>query len=152
MTTKWIDGTKYTQILELWVENNDAYRYVTGRDALTFSVESDSIETAVAGHLKRLAPGQRSKVHVGVRNKGGVKAGSSCSGKVVAHSGSKNLASADMTGLCGIGDYEPTSGSLNTHRSPDWFDDIKYGIFIHWGVYSVPAYGNTGSNENYAEW
>jgi len=32
--------------------------------------------------------------------------------------------------------------SLGAYRVPDWFRDAKFGIFIHWGVYSVPAYGN----------
>ncbi|MFD1614121.1 alpha-L-fucosidase [Gelatiniphilus marinus] len=32
---------------------------------------------------------------------------------------------------------------------PQWFKDAKLGIFIHWGLYSVPAYG---SKESYAEW
>lgn len=28
------------------------------------------------------------------------------------------------------------------YKCPDWFTDAKFGIFIHWGVYSVPAFGN----------
>ncbi|PSN44927.1 hypothetical protein C0J52_15007 [Blattella germanica] len=36
--------------------------------------------------------------------------------------------------------YEPNWESLNTRPLPQWFDDAKFGIFIHWGVYSVPAY------------
>ncbi len=28
------------------------------------------------------------------------------------------------------------------YECPDWFRDAKFGIFIHWGVYSVPAFGN----------
>lgn len=28
------------------------------------------------------------------------------------------------------------------YKCPDWFMDAKFGIFIHWGVYSVPAFGN----------
>ncbi|MFD1163709.1 alpha-L-fucosidase [Hwangdonia seohaensis] len=32
---------------------------------------------------------------------------------------------------------------------PQWFKDAKLGIFIHWGLYSVPSYG---SKESYAEW
>ena len=28
------------------------------------------------------------------------------------------------------------------YRFPQWFQDAKFGIFIHWGVYSVPAFGN----------
>ena len=27
-------------------------------------------------------------------------------------------------------------------KPPDWYRDAKFGIFIHWGVYSVPAFGN----------
>lgn len=36
--------------------------------------------------------------------------------------------------------YEPTLESLDTHPVPQWFKDAKFGIFIHWGVYSVPAF------------
>jgi hypothetical protein len=32
--------------------------------------------------------------------------------------------------------------SLGAYRVPEWFRDAKFGIFIHWGVYSVPAFGN----------
>lgn len=39
--------------------------------------------------------------------------------------------------------------SLKDHRTPDWFLDAKFGIFIHWGPYSVPAWGPHGT---YAEW
>ena len=46
-------------------------------------------------------------------------------------------------------DYQPTPESLNSHPVPKWFYDAKFGIFIHWGAYSVPAWGPRGS---YAEW
>jgi len=36
--------------------------------------------------------------------------------------------------------YKPTFESLETHPTPAWFTDAKFGIFIHWGVYSVPAF------------
>jgi len=36
--------------------------------------------------------------------------------------------------------YEPTWESLTQHPDPKWFDDAKFGIYWHWGVYSVPAY------------
>ena len=36
--------------------------------------------------------------------------------------------------------YESTWESLNRHEVPQWFQDAKFGIFIHWGVYSVPAW------------
>jgi len=42
--------------------------------------------------------------------------------------------------------YEPTWESLDTHTVPDWFHDAKLGIFIHWGVYSVPAWAPTSAD------
>ncbi len=39
--------------------------------------------------------------------------------------------------------------SLNSRKVPQWFSDAKFGIFIHWGLYSVPAYTKNGE---YAEW
>jgi len=45
--------------------------------------------------------------------------------------------------------FEANWDSLNSRKSPAWFRDAKLGIFIHWGVYSVPAYCHTST---YAEW
>ncbi len=36
--------------------------------------------------------------------------------------------------------YKPTFESLDSHPTPRWFTDAKFGIFIHWGVYAVPAF------------
>jgi alpha-L-fucosidase len=36
--------------------------------------------------------------------------------------------------------YEPTLESLNQHPLPQWYADAKLGIFIHWGLYSVPGW------------
>ncbi|HUS87191.1 MAG TPA: alpha-L-fucosidase [Bacteroidales bacterium] len=50
--------------------------------------------------------------------------------------------------------FEPTWESLDSREIPDWFEDAKFGIFIHWGVYSVPAYRplEEGRYNSYAEW
>jgi alpha-L-fucosidase len=40
------------------------------------------------------------------------------------------------------GPFQPQWPSLQKYRVPDWYQDAKFGIFIHWGVYSVPAFGN----------
>ncbi|XP_055376762.1 putative alpha-L-fucosidase [Condylostylus longicornis] len=37
--------------------------------------------------------------------------------------------------------YNPTWESLDSRPLPDWYDNAKVGIFIHWGVYSVPSFG-----------
>lgn len=36
--------------------------------------------------------------------------------------------------------YEPTFASVEQHPIPKWYDDAKFGIFIHWGLFSVPAW------------
>lgn len=47
------------------------------------------------------------------------------------------------------GPYEANWESLDQRQIPSWFQDAKFGIFIHWGVYSVPAWAPKGQ---YAEW
>ncbi|MCY4539431.1 MAG: alpha-L-fucosidase [Chloroflexi bacterium] len=64
--------------------------------------------------------------------------------------------------------FEPTIESVRTHEVPDWYMNAKLGIFIHWGLYSVPAWAPHGGdigevfesgdmsnwfrNNSYAEW
>ncbi|MDR1927785.1 MAG: alpha-L-fucosidase [Oscillospiraceae bacterium] len=36
--------------------------------------------------------------------------------------------------------YEANWASINSRPIPTWFEDAKFGIFIHWGLYSVPAF------------
>jgi alpha-L-fucosidase len=50
--------------------------------------------------------------------------------------------------------YAPTWASLDQRPIPTWFTEAKFGIFIHWGVYSVPAYRPVSPRpyETYAEW
>ena len=60
--------------------------------------------------------------------------------------------------------YEPTIESLDRHPLPDWYADAKLGIFIHWGLYSVPGWAplvhpehdfaspDYITNNPYAEW
>ncbi len=62
------------------------------------------------------------------------------------------------------GAYEPTWESLKKHPLPEWYQNAKLGIFIHWGLYSVPAWappsGEPGkvdpkkwfTDNAYAEW
>ncbi|MHB1357295.1 MAG: alpha-L-fucosidase [Anaerolineae bacterium] len=65
-------------------------------------------------------------------------------------------------------EYQPTGPSLASRPLPTWFEDAKLGIFIHWGLFSVPAWAPTSgevtkivaeqgwkawfTNNAYAEW
>jgi alpha-L-fucosidase len=49
--------------------------------------------------------------------------------------------------------YKPDWDSLDKRPTPAWFSDAKFGIFIHWGVYSVPGYAPVIPGKlAYAEW
>ena len=43
------------------------------------------------------------------------------------------------------GPYQPTWNSLRNTHTPQWLKDGKFGIYTHWGVYSVPAFGDNGT-------
>lgn len=45
--------------------------------------------------------------------------------------------------------FEPKWESLDKRKIPEWYLDAKFGIFIHWGIYSVPSWG---APKSYAEW
>ncbi len=50
------------------------------------------------------------------------------------------LADVDRGGHDGA--FRPDWESLSKFEAPEWYKDAKFGIFIHWGVYSVPAFGS----------
>ncbi|MGE5124944.1 MAG: alpha-L-fucosidase [Betaproteobacteria bacterium] len=64
-----------------------------------------------------------------------------------------SLASCGFAALVGAQPYEPSWESLDRRPTPAWFGEAKFGIFIHWGVYSVPAYAPVIPGKlAYAEW
>ena len=72
--------------------------------------------------------------------------------------------SRESGSTAGTAEFEPNWDSIRTHVVPDWYHDAKLGIFVHWGLYSVPAWatplGELGkvewtkwfANNPYAEW
>lgn len=52
--------------------------------------------------------------------------------------------------------FEETWESISQHQRPQWYDDCKLGIFIHWGLYSVPAWAEVtwelGGEPSPEEW
>ncbi len=39
-------------------------------------------------------------------------------------------------------DYKPTWDSIDARPLPSWYDEAKFGIFITWGAFSVPSFGD----------
>ena len=48
--------------------------------------------------------------------------------------------------------YQPTWESLDSRPLPSWYDDAKFGIFMHWGVYSVPSFSTCSSEWFWWHW
>ncbi|SEM38081.1 alpha-L-fucosidase [Pseudoxanthomonas sp. GM95] len=46
------------------------------------------------------------------------------------------------------GPFRPDWAALKQYKSPAWYDDAKFGIFVHWGVFSVPAFGSEWYSRN----
>jgi alpha-L-fucosidase len=73
------------------------------------------------------------------------------------YDGPRNAILTDVDKGAHQGPFLPDWNSLSRYQVPQWYRDAKFGIFIHWGVYSVPAFGSewyprqmylTGSKEN----
>jgi alpha-L-fucosidase len=158
-------------VIEFTIYNSHDDNYLTLADTLNLTIVSDSLELVYPASYERLAPHQSAIVQIGVRNSPSTPRGSQCSGTLVAtwgqEYGAALTAMTGVSGTCGIPDYTQDS-DFGFHWDPDWFNEVKYvnsrlfsaitanasrfGIFIHWGVYSVPAYGSVSPNEDYAEW
>jgi alpha-L-fucosidase len=48
----------------------------------------------------------------------------------------------EMDQQAASGPFRPDWVTLENYQVPQWYKDAKFGIFVHWGVYSVPAYGD----------
>ena len=49
---------------------------------------------------------------------------------------------ADVDRVDKQGPFAPNWASLEHYQIPAWYQDAKFGIFIHWGAYAVPAFGS----------
>lgn len=150
-TQKWVEGSDKEQIYEVTI-NNVGTQNILRNHSVQVSIESDGVETVTPGHVYRLRSGDQVRVAIGVKNRDGVASGTKGSATVVLSGSGFGSNNYTFDANYGIKDYDSSYESIYTHDSPDWYDNGKYGIFIHWGPYAVPAWGNVGRNEAYAEW
>ena len=68
-------------------------------------------------------------------------------------SGAVAVGAADSWALpSNSGPYQPTWESLDSRSNPAWYDDVKFSVSLHWGVYSVPAFSDPLGPDAFAEW
>ena len=51
-----------------------------------------------------------------------------------------------------VNTYTPDWESLKNYEAPEWYEDAKLGFWVHWGVYSVPAFAGDHASEWYGRW
>ncbi|KAI5804373.1 glycoside hydrolase superfamily [Geopyxis carbonaria] len=149
-TRKWVEGSEKWQVVEVLVNNVDAARWVHGK-GVEVTVTGPGVRTVQPGRIWRLRPGDQARVQVAVVNRAGVPAGATGPATVVLKGPGVERRHV-FSAVYGIPQYAPTLDSVLQHETPAWYDDAKFGVFIHWGVYSVPGWGNVGDKEVYAEW
>jgi alpha-L-fucosidase len=142
-------GKRQVQIVQATVQNLGDQWLRPGHHA-TVTVNAPGVRTVVPATVNWLAPGDAQRVEVGIEAAHPMAAGTPVSGRVVARVDRDTSAAQDVTLHVGIPPYEASDSSLSQHQAPDWFGNAKFGIFVHWGVYSVPAWAPVG--KEYAEW
>ncbi|MFJ1968042.1 alpha-L-fucosidase [Streptomyces sp. NPDC087903] len=123
---------------------------VLARDGVSVSVDVPGARTVEPARVRRLDPGEQARVRVGIRNRAGTAPGTTRDGSVTVTGRGSRVTAKNSRLTLGTADYQPTESSLSGHQAPYWFNGAKFGIFIHWGVYSVPAWSPVG--KQYAEW
>ncbi|KAL3957093.1 hypothetical protein ACCO45_007671 [Purpureocillium lilacinum] len=100
---------------------------------MAVAIESRGIKTPTPAIVKRLCSGDQKRILVAVK---GTASGATVKVSLKARKQPLIEASFDNSST----------------KHPEWYDGAKFGIFIHWGPYSVPGWGNSTPYESYAEW
>ncbi|KAH9884727.1 alpha-L-fucosidase [Xylariomycetidae sp. FL2044] len=139
-TQKWVESGQ--QVVEVLLNNAGD----TCASGVNVSISAPGDRQLGETAVKRLCPGDQKHVNVAIEGEhtGDVAV------TVTFNNRNKSTVFEDIT--LGLHDWTSDSTSLVNHETPQWFDDAKFGIFIHWGPYSVPGWGNSTPNEAYAEW
>ncbi|KAI9740399.1 MAG: hypothetical protein M1834_004979 [Cirrosporium novae-zelandiae] len=142
-TQKW--SGNQTQTVEVGI-SNAGEDWVSG-NGIEIVIEGSGIKTVSPGKIKRLRPGDQKRVNVEIIGSGNLSA-------IVKIKKSSTVSSTFTfpSVQFGLQNWTSDLDSLTKHEAPDWFSDAKYGIFIHWGPYAVPGWGNSTPTEVYAEW
>ncbi|KAF2013578.1 glycoside hydrolase family 29 protein [Aaosphaeria arxii CBS 175.79] len=142
-TQKWSeDGSQLVEV----ILNNSGDECVHG-EGLSIEITGQGVETVEAGYIKRLCPGDQKRVTVAISGSGAKDL------EVIVSQRDEKIHSRSFKDVqIGLTKWTTDHQNLARHESPEWFDNSKFGIFIHWGVYSVPGWGNSTPYESYAEW
>ncbi|EIN06397.1 glycoside hydrolase [Punctularia strigosozonata HHB-11173 SS5] len=149
-TTRWESvGGKRAQAVEVTLDNllpiNAFSENTSITNPITIELSGTQLRTVKPAVINRLVASDRVRVDVLVAD----GASGNATVTVKDHTGN-TLGQSDgwlVTPLPGVWSNDPSL--LLTHETPTWWNEAKYGIFIHWGIYSYPAWAPP---QQYAEW
>ncbi|OKL56297.1 hypothetical protein UA08_08549 [Talaromyces atroroseus] len=142
-TQKWTE--EGNQVIEVTI-NNSGLDCIAG-DGFDIFISMPGVETLEPGHIKRLCPGDQKRVDVGVN---GTAVGPA--EILLSHDRWAVQQQVANVSIDGLTEWTSDLSNLARHEAPQWYDEAKFGILIHWGPYSVPGWGNSTPYESYAEW
>lgn len=137
------------QVIQADLQNTGSVDH-TSANPLTVTLAGPGVAAVQPEDILRLAAGDEVTIEVGVRPASGTPAGTTLPLDMVVRSGDALLDSQPAALTVAAVSYTATEDSLSAHETPDWYDGAKFGIFIHYGLYSIPAWAPVGGV--YAEW
>ncbi|KAJ7637069.1 glycoside hydrolase family 29 protein [Roridomyces roridus] len=148
-TTRWDDSLgARAQAIEVTLANLLPSHTLGKNTSLlgrhTVEVVGNGLQTVSPGVINRLVPADQARVDVLVTG-----ASSTATVNVRDAAGNVVLTSGGWATSPLVEQYTADAESLSMHEAPAWFNGAKYGIFVHWGVYSYPAWA---PKNEYAEW
>ncbi|KAK7057925.1 glycoside hydrolase family 29 protein [Favolaschia claudopus] len=159
-TTRWdmVDGAR-AQAVQVTLANtlpsaafgNASTSSISITSPHTVEIVSPGFKTLQRGVVNRLVPGDQARVDVFVLNEACMVNESTTTATVVVRDarGRVVLSSGGWAVTPLVEKWTSEKEVLERHETPTWWNGAKFGIFIHWGVYSVPAWGPP---KMYAEW
>ncbi|KAJ7853737.1 glycoside hydrolase family 29 protein [Mycena leptocephala] len=150
-TTRWddINGTR-AQAVEVTLANLLPSFTLSRNTSITaphtIELVGNGIQTVSPGVINRLVPADQARVDVFVT---GSRVNGSAVVQIRDSSGTVVAKSLAFPTSPLVENWTPDVESLSMHETPSWWNGAKYGIFIHWGVYSTPAFAPPSQ---YAEW
>jgi alpha-L-fucosidase len=145
-TTRHGAGADRPQLVDVTIANTGNVWFTPRRPA-TVTITARQIRTLDPATITLLGPGERTTVEIPIACPRGVRPGTALRARAIARAGRAPPSIYRFVVTAGFPTY--TAATVQTHEAPDWFDAAKFGIFITWGVYSVPAFSRVG---DYAEW
>ncbi len=128
--------------------HNLGTNWISQANKMRIVIEAPGVRTIAPSWVDLLAPGEVFKAEIRLATE--LPSGTEVAGVARATGRGGISESLPIKLLLGAPDYSSTESSLSRHPSPSWYENAKFGIFIHWGIYSVPAWAPVGGV--FAEW